>query len=122
MTSKNRNIYEFGEFRLEPTENILEKDGKPIPLKPKAFSTLVCLVENHGKLVEKSELLDQVWNDSFVEESTVSKCIWELRTALSDDPKDSRYIQTVPKRGYRFVAEVAITNGLPGSARTELKG
>lgn len=106
MSPKNRDIYEFGDFRLYPAENILEKAGKPILLKPKAFATLVCLVENHGNLLERSELLDKVWNDSFVEESSVSKCIWELRSALGDEPKGSRYIQTVPKRGYRFVGDI----------------
>lgn len=111
MTHKDRNIYEFGEFRLSPTENILEKAGDPIPLKPKAFAALVHLVENHGKLVEKGDLLDRVWNGAFVEEASVSKCIWEIRAALSDDTKGSRFIQTVPKRGYRFIADVTATSG-----------
>ncbi len=108
MASKNRHIYEFGEFRLVPAENILEMNGMAVPLKPKAFSTLVYLVDNHGNLVEKSDLLNRIWSDSFVEEASVSKCIWELRNALNDDPKESRFIQTVPKRGYRFVAEVRV--------------
>lgn len=110
MASHTSHIYEFGEFRLSPTENILEKAGDPIPLKPKAFAALVHLVENHGKLVEKGDLLDRVWNGAFVEEASVSKCIWEIRAALSDDTKGSRFIQTVPKRGYRFVAEVNIAD------------
>lgn len=111
MTPRTGNIYEFGDFRLQPSENLLEKDGKPIPLKPKAFAALVCLVDNSGKLVEKSELLDRVWGDAFVEEAIVSKCIWEIRTAIGDDSKESRFIQTVPKRGYRFVAETRIMDG-----------
>jgi len=111
MTHNDRNIYEFGEFRLLPTENILEKDGDPISLKPKAFAALVYLVGNHGRLVEKSDLLDHVWNGAFVEEASVSKCIWEIRTALDDNSKDSRYIQTVPKHGYRFIADVNVANG-----------
>lgn len=111
MTHNDRNIYEFGEFRLLPTENILEKDGDPIALKPKAFAALVYLVGNHGRLVGKADLLDHVWNGAFVEEASVSKCIWEIRTALDDNSKDSRYIQTVPKHGYRFVADVNVANG-----------
>ena len=111
MTPKNGHIYEFGDFRLQPSENLLEKDGKPVLLKPKAFAALVCLVDNRGKLVEKSEMLDRVWGDAFVEEAIVSKCIWEIRTALGDNSKGSRFIQTVPKRGYRFVAETRITDG-----------
>ncbi|HQZ81976.1 MAG TPA: winged helix-turn-helix domain-containing protein [Pyrinomonadaceae bacterium] len=111
MTHKDRNIYEFGEFRLLPTENILERGGNVISLKPKAFAALVYLVGNHGRLVEKSDLLDHVWNGAFVEEASVSKCIWEIRAALEDKSKDGRYIQTVPKHGYRFVADVNIANG-----------
>ncbi|HMU33731.1 MAG TPA: winged helix-turn-helix domain-containing protein [Pyrinomonadaceae bacterium] len=111
MASHTSNIYAFGEFRLLPAENILENGGNPVSLKPKAFSTLVYLVENHGRLVEKSELLEQVWGGSFVEEASVSKCIWEIRAALSDDTKGSRFIQTVPKHGYRFIGDVNISNG-----------
>ncbi len=117
MTHNGRNIYEFGEFRLLPTENILEKDGDPIALKPKAFAALVYLVGNHGRLVEKADLLDHVWNGAFVEEASVSKCIWEIRTALDDNSKDSRYIQTVPKHGYRFVADVNVANGVDTSEK-----
>src|SRR5690606_939000 len=106
MSQTTGKIYEFGEFRLYPEESILEKNGEPVTLKPKAFLTLVCLVESAGKLVEKSELLDKVWENSFVEESSVSKCIWEIRNALDDASKSSKYIRTVPKRGYRFIAEV----------------
>lgn len=109
MPSDNKQSYEFGEFRLQPTESILEKNGSPITLKPKAFLALVCLVESAGKLVEKSELLDKVWENAFVEEASVSKCIWEIRSALDDDSKRSKFIQTVPKRGYRFIAEVRST-------------
>ncbi|MBX3281099.1 MAG: winged helix-turn-helix domain-containing protein [Acidobacteria bacterium] len=115
MTSQNRNIYEFGEFRLHPAENALDRGGDPVALKPKAFSTLVRLVENHGQLVEKAELLDSVWNGSFVEEAAVSKCIWEIRAALGDDSKEGGYIQTIPKRGYRFVADVAVTEAHYGT-------
>jgi len=82
-------------------------------------ATLVFLVENHGTLVEKGVLLDSVWNGSFVEEASVSKCIWEIRAALEDNSKDGRYIQTVPKHGYRFVAVVAVTNGDDGSNLAE---
>src|SRR5690606_26008754 len=106
MSSTNGKIYEFGGFRLQPGESVLEKNGEPITLKQKAFLTLVCLVESAGKLVEKSELLDRVWENSFVEEASVSKCIWEIRNALDDDSKSSKFIQTVPKRGYRFIADV----------------
>jgi len=111
MTPTNGKIYEFGDFRLQPAENILEHNGQLITLKPKAFLTLVCLVESAGKLVEKNVLLNQVWENSFVEEASVSKCIWEIRAVLDDDPKNAKFIQTVPKRGYRFIGDVKLAKG-----------
>jgi len=113
MNGKDKKIYQFGDFRLLPEENILEKNGIAIPLKPKAFSTLVYLVEDHGRLVERSELLARIWGNTFVEEATVSKCIWEVRSALGDDSKTQRFIQTVPKKGYRFIDSVQIVCAEP---------
>lgn len=106
MSQQNERIYEFAEFRLLPEEHLLSRSGEPISLKPKAFSTLVLLVERHGHLVGKSELMERIWEDSFVEEAAVSRCIWSIRNALGEDSKNVRFIQTVPKLGYRFVAEV----------------
>ena len=111
MTQKKSQIFEFEGFELAPAERLLAKNGAPVSLQPKAFSALVFLVENHGHLVEKSELIDHVWEDTFVEEAAVSRCIWQIRTALGVDSKDQKFIQTVPKRGYRFVAKVTTTNG-----------
>jgi DNA-binding winged helix-turn-helix (wHTH) protein len=108
MAQSDRTIYEFGRFRLDPAENLLLKDGEPISLKPKVFSILVLLVEQRGRLVEKTELMDEVWGDSFVEEAAISKCIWNVRAALEDSEK-KQFIQTIPKRGYRFIADVAET-------------
>ena len=107
MASTNKKIYAFGKFRLDPAENLLLKGDVPIALKPKEFSALVCLVENHGTLVERSTLMDRLWGDSFVEEGAISKCIWAVRNALGDDSKTQSIIQTVPKRGYRFVSEIS---------------
>ena len=103
---KHRMIYEFDDFRLIPSENLLLRNGEAIPLKPKSFATLVLLVEQHGHLVEKSELIERIWENSFVEEAAVSRCIWSIRSALGEDSKSQRFIQTVPTHGYRFVAEV----------------
>lgn len=111
MGGQNRDIYEFAGFRLIPEESLLLRNGEPIALTPKAFSTLVLLVENHGCLVEKAELLNRVWENAFVEEAAVSRCIWSIRTALGADSKDQKFIQTVSKRGYRFVAEVTTKHG-----------
>ncbi len=106
MATRNRHIYEFGRFRLNVEEKQLVLEGLPVPLTPKAFDLLVVLVENGGHLLEKSELLDRVWPDSFVEEANLSVKMSELRRSLGESPNDHQYIETVPRRGYRFVAPV----------------
>lgn len=113
---RDRTIYKFGDFRLLPYEGILLHNGRPIPLPLKAFSTLVLLVEDHGHLVKNSELIEKVWANTFVEKAAVSRCIWTIRHALREDPKSQRFIQTLPKLGYRFVAEVSVVNEAPPSA------
>jgi Tol biopolymer transport system component/DNA-binding winged helix-turn-helix (wHTH) protein len=95
-----REFYEFGCFRLEPTERKLMRGNEVVVLTPKAFDTLVLLVRNSGHLLEKDELIKMLWPDSFVEEGNLSNNIFVLRKALGEDPP---YIETVPKRGYRFV-------------------
>jgi DNA-binding winged helix-turn-helix (wHTH) protein/Tol biopolymer transport system component len=98
-----RELYEFGPFRLEPAERKLLRGSEVVVLTPKAFETLVLLVRNSGRLLEKDELLRMLWPDSFVEEGSLSNNIFVLRKALGDD---SEYIETVSKRGYRFVGAV----------------
>lgn len=107
--SKERNeLYEFGGFRLNVGEHKLERlvDKSSVSLPEKAFQTLCILVENRGHLLSKKELLDQLWPDSFVEENNLDKCIHILRHVLGERPGERRYIETVRKHGYRFVAEV----------------
>src|SRR5262249_13809499 len=106
MASRFNHLYEFGEFRLDPAERLLLRDGKPVPLTPKAFETLLALIQRGGRLVEKDELMKQVWSDASVEEANLARNIWTLRKALKDGEGDHRYIETVPKLGYRFVAPV----------------
>jgi DNA-binding winged helix-turn-helix (wHTH) protein/TolB-like protein/Flp pilus assembly protein TadD len=106
LVPQEKSLYRFGPFQLDPGEQILTREGKPIPLTGKAFQTLLALVEKSGHTVTKDELLSKVWPDTFVEEITLSQNISTLRKALSDDKSDSKYIQTVPRRGYRFVAPV----------------
>lgn len=103
---ENSNIYEFGQFRLSTGEKQLLRDGIAVSLTPKAFDLLAVLVENRGHLLEKAELLDRVWPGSFVEEANLSVKMSEVRRALGEGPNDHHYVQTVPRRGYRFVAEV----------------
>ncbi len=99
-------LYEFGPFQLDPPERLLLCDGQPVSLTPKAFDLLLALVDRSGHLVEKDELLKIVWPGSFVEEGNLAVTISLLRKALNDDRGQHRYIETVSKRGYRFVAEV----------------
>src|SRR5262252_8243675 len=106
MNNRFSTLYEFGKFRLDAAEHLLLRDGKPIQLTPKAFQTLLVLVRNGGRLVEKDELMRQVWADAFVEEANLARNIWALRRALGDDEDEHRYIETVPKLGYRFIAPV----------------
>lgn len=106
MTMDKPYIYEFGPFKLVPSEKHLLRDGNPVQLTPKSFDLLVVLVENAGHLVEKAELMNRVWPDSFVEEANLSVKMSELRRALGETSNENQYVETVPRRGYRFVAAV----------------
>src|SRR5437763_160421 len=106
MSQSTQVLYEFGQFRLDPSEGLLVEGMQKIPLTPKAYQTLLVLVENRGWTLGKDELLQKVWPDAFVEEATLAQNIFTLRKHLRDDRETALYIETVPKRGYRFVAEV----------------
>lgn len=101
-----RPIYEFGPFHLNAGERLLLRDGQPVPLTPKAFDTLLLLVENSGRLIDKDELMGSVWPDTVVEENNLNRSIYVLRKALGESSGTAKYIETVPKHGYRFVASV----------------
>ena len=107
MAGMGRPYFEFGPFRLDVSEQMLLRDGHPVPLTPKNLAVLSVLVQNAGHLVDKERLLNEVWLDSFVEEGTLNRSVSVLRRALGDSPSGHRYIETVPTRGYRFVAPVA---------------
>src|SRR5689334_12624985 len=100
-----RHAFEFGPFQLQTRERLLLRNGEEVPLTPKLFDALLALVENSGRIVEKNELLEKVWPDAMVEEGTLTKTVSMLRKILGDEGAQS-YIETVPRRGYRFVAEV----------------
>lgn len=99
-------IYQFDNVRVEAREFRFFKDGASVTLEPKAFAVLIFLIENRGRLVLKDELLDAVWKDSFVTPNVLTRVVAQLRRALGEDAKSARYIETVPTRGYRFIAEV----------------
>ena len=106
MTQKTRHFYEFGPFSLDPDDCLLMLDGKPVPLAPKAFEALVTLVESAGHLVDKDDLMRRLWPDTFVEEGNVAKHVSLLRRVLSEATNGREFIETIPKRGYRFVGDV----------------
>jgi DNA-binding winged helix-turn-helix (wHTH) protein/lipoprotein NlpI len=100
-------LYEFGSFRVDQDERLLLRNGCAVPVSSKILDVLLLLVRNPGHLVEKTEILNEVWGEAFVEESNVAVTISMLRKALGEDGFAPRYIQTVAKRGYRFIAEVS---------------
>ena len=109
MSSQENHLYEFGPYLMDARSRILLKDGVTVRLTPKAFDTLFVLVQHASQVVEKEQLLKEVWPDVFVDEGSLSHNIHGLRKALGDDSSESRYIETIPKRGYRFVAPVKIS-------------
>src|SRR5947199_3287472 len=102
MSKENRQVFEFGPFRIDTVNRQLMRDGEVVPLKAKAVDTLLLLIENRGDVLEKDDLMQAIWSDSFVEEANLMQNIYTLRKALGN----ADYIKTVPRRGYRFVAEV----------------
>lgn len=107
MAPQAKQLYEFGQFRLDPQERLLLRDGEPVPLTPKAFDMLLALVENSGRLLEKEELMRRLWPESFVEEGSLAQNVSLLRKALGESD-DQKFIKTVMRSGYRFIASVRL--------------
>ena len=101
-----KRFYEFDSFRIDLDERRLINGIRPVPLTPKVFDVLVALVENTGRTIGKDELIDRVWADTFVEDGNLNRNISMLRKVLGEDSRAPHYIRTVPKRGYRFEADV----------------
>ena len=108
MNEPIHRFYKFGPFSIDAEKRVLLREGRAVPLAPKAFDTLLVLVEHHGEVLEKERLMEVLWPDSEVEESNLPLNISALRKALGESPNERRYIVTVPGRGYRFAAEVAV--------------
>jgi len=106
MSRQVRQVYEFGPFRLDPEKPCLWRDGEPVSLTPKAVETLLVLVQQNGRLVEREQLMNAIWPDTFVEDGNLNFNVSMLRKALGTDEAGEQYIQTVPRHGYRFNAEV----------------
>jgi DNA-binding winged helix-turn-helix (wHTH) protein/TolB-like protein/Tfp pilus assembly protein PilF len=105
----SRRYYSFGHFELHPARRALLSGGKLVPLAPKAVEMLLLLVENRGRVLEKQELLEYLWPESIVEEANLSQTIYLLRRALAEGSDGEQYVETIPKRGYRFIAPVVET-------------
>src|SRR5262249_55399759 len=99
-------FFEFDQFRLDVGGKLLFRDGKRLPLPVKAAEVLIALVRNRGNAIGRDELLRQVWADSVVEEGSLTSHVSLLRRVLGETPGQARYIETIPKRGYRFIASV----------------
>src|SRR6185295_13226492 len=99
-----KHYFEFGQFRVDLLTHRLVRNGEVVALQPKAFDTLVVLIQNRGQVVERPVLMKTLWPDSFVEEANLTQYVFTLRKALGDQPNGQPYIETVPRRGYFFAA------------------
>lgn len=106
MSKRKAHLYEFGNFSVNVAERLLFKEGQIVATTPKVFETLIILIENGGHLVKKEDLIRRLWPNTFVEESSLTQNISLLRKALDEGAAGQQYIQTVPKRGYRFLPEI----------------
>jgi Tol biopolymer transport system component/DNA-binding winged helix-turn-helix (wHTH) protein len=110
-TESKARRYSFKNFTLDLERRVLLREGEPVPLTPKAFDTLALLVRRSGHVVGKDELLEEIWADAFVEESTIAQNVFTLRKALGQNHAENQFIETVPKHGYRFIADVKAVEG-----------
>src|SRR5207244_4590564 len=114
MINGQKRLYEFGQFRVDCEERLLLRNGQVVTLPPRVFDTLLLLVRNSGRALDKGALMKELWPDTFVEEVNLAQHISLLRKALGESPTDPQYIETIPRRGYRFLAKVSeIADGLP---------
>src|SRR5438270_11451444 len=101
--NSNDHVYQFGQFSVNARERVLFRNGQRVALTPKAIHTLIVLIQRRGRLVEKDVLMNEVWPNEPVEEGNLNQHIFKLRKALDETINNPRYIETIPRRGYRFV-------------------
>jgi len=106
MGSPVKHLYEFGPFQLDAAERLLRRGSERIDLPPRVFDLLVLMAQSDARLLTKDELMDRIWPDSSVEENNLTQAVYLLRRVLRDGEDGARFIETVPKRGYRFIAQV----------------
>ena len=119
MDKSDLQTLKFRDFELDLSKGLLLRNGDPIPIKGKTFETLCLLVCSEGRIVSREELMDSLWPDAFVEENNLSQHISALRRILGNGTSDAEYIQTVPRRGYRFLPEVTRLTAEGRAAATE---
>lgn len=115
MSTRTGRIFQFGKFQVDATARTLRREGVIVKLNSRAFDVLLYLVQNPGKLLTRDELLKNVWQDAFVDESSLPQSISLLRRALEEKPGDNSYIVTLPGRGYQFVSEVQVVSPEAGN-------
>jgi DNA-binding winged helix-turn-helix (wHTH) protein len=103
---ENSGLLEFGEYRIDGAQKLLLRGADVVPLAPKVFDTLLVLATARGRVVEKEELLKRIWPETFVEEGSLARNVSTLRRILGGEGGDQKYIETIPKRGYRFVGSI----------------
>lgn len=116
---RNNSFYKFVNYRLDPVERTLWRDDKLVQLPAKVFDTLLVLVESDGKVVTKAEILDTVWKDLFVEEGNLTQNIYTLRRIFAADENGDQFIETLPKKGYRFACPVEVVESMPAVGEVE---
>lgn len=104
--SEVKSVYEFGPYLLDPAARLLLRNGEKVTIPPKAFDILVALIENRGRMLGKEELMQIIWPDTFVEQANLAVTISLVRKALGERPCGGQYIETLPRRGYRFAVFV----------------
>jgi len=117
MNQSAKPVYRFGPFRYDSGQRLLFREDEMVPLVPKVAATLHVLLEHHGRIVDKAELMRVVWPDTTVEDVGLARNISLLRKALGDEGEAGQYVETLPKRGYRFVGEVVLVPADGGSAQ-----
>ncbi len=122
MDGQSNHFYDFGAFRIDARERLLLRNGEPVPLPPKVYDTLLVLVENNGHAIGKEELMKAVWPDTFVEDANLTVNISMLRKALGEGTSQHQYIETLPRRGYRFVSAVTRVNPEATEVFSETRG
>src|SRR5260370_18384896 len=112
MGAPEPNMYEFDDFQLDATARELRRGGQLVPLTPRIFDTLLYFVRHHGKVLEKDELMREIWPDAVVEENNLNQNVSTLRRLFGESRGDNRFIVTVPGHGYRLAAEVRMCTGM----------